>query len=65
MLSNSSRGTLISYTDHSAQRRYKSNTPIYYYYFNVTKYLGLIQWRESSMRCNIRKHMQKEKAPAN
>ncbi len=28
MLSNSSRGTLMSYTGHSAQRRFKSNTPI-------------------------------------
>ncbi len=28
MLSNSSRGTLMSYTDHSVQRRFKSNTPI-------------------------------------
>ncbi len=27
MLSNSSRGTLMSYTDHSVQRRFKSNTP--------------------------------------
>ncbi len=28
MLSNGSRGTLMSYTDHSAQRRLKSNAPI-------------------------------------
>ncbi len=27
MLSNSSRGTLMSYTDHSVQRRFKSNAP--------------------------------------
>ncbi len=27
MLSNSSRGTLMSYTDHSVERRFKSNTP--------------------------------------
>ncbi len=27
MLSNGSRGTLISYTDHSVQRRFKSNAP--------------------------------------
>ncbi len=27
MHSNRSRGTLMSYTDHSAQRRFKSNTP--------------------------------------
>ncbi len=27
MLSNRSRGTLMSYTDHSVQRRFKSNTP--------------------------------------
>ncbi len=27
MFSNSSRGTLMSYTDHSVQRRLKSNTP--------------------------------------
>ncbi len=28
MLSNGSHGTLMSYTDHSAQRRLKSNVPI-------------------------------------
>ncbi len=28
MLSNGSRGTLMSYTDHSVQRRLKSNAPI-------------------------------------
>ncbi len=28
MFSNRSRGTLMSYTDHSAQRRFKSNTHI-------------------------------------
>ncbi len=28
MLSNGSRGTLMSYTDHSVQRRLKSNVPI-------------------------------------
>ncbi len=27
MLSNGSRGALMSYTDHSVQRRFKSNTP--------------------------------------
>ncbi len=27
MLSNYSRDTLMSYTDHSAQRRFKTNTP--------------------------------------
>ncbi len=27
MLSNGSRGTLMSYTDHSVQRRFKSNAP--------------------------------------
>ncbi len=30
MLSNRSRVTLMSYTDHSAQRRFKSNTPSVY-----------------------------------
>ncbi len=29
MLSNRFRGTLMSYTDHSVQRRFKSNTPNY------------------------------------
>ncbi len=28
LLSNGSRGTLMSYTDHSVQRRLKSNAPI-------------------------------------
>ncbi len=28
MLSSGSRGTLMSYTDHSVQRRLKSNSPI-------------------------------------
>ncbi len=28
MLSNGSRGTLMSYTDHSVQRRLKSNAPL-------------------------------------
>ncbi len=31
MLSNDSRGTLMSYTEHSVQRRLKSNAPIAYY----------------------------------
>ncbi len=31
MLSSGSRGTLMSYTDHSVQRRLKSNAPIAYY----------------------------------
>ncbi len=34
MLSNRSRGTLMSYTDHSVQRRLKSNAP------NVWGYTG-------------------------
>ncbi len=29
LLSYGSRGTVMSYTDHSAQRRFKSNTPIF------------------------------------
>ncbi len=36
MLSNHSRDTLKSYTDHSAQRRFKSNTPIgYFKHFHI------------------------------
>ncbi len=30
MLSNGSRGTLMSYTDHSMQRRLQSNVPIFF-----------------------------------
>ncbi len=38
MLSNRSRGTLMSYTDHSAQCRFKSYTPI----SSFTTFLGSV-----------------------
>ncbi len=41
MLSNSSRGTLMSYTDHSVQRRFKSNTPTDW----ISQHCLVITWR--------------------
>ncbi len=32
---------------------------------NISKWMSLYGGRESSMRCNFRKHMQIKKAPAN
>ncbi len=40
MLSNGSRGTLISYTDHSVQRRFKSNAPTDW----ISQHCLLITW---------------------
>ncbi len=47
MLSNHSRGTLMSYTDHSAQRRFKSNTPLVFPFSSV-----LVNSRCSSLMLN-------------
>ncbi len=54
MLSNSSHGTLMSYTDHSVHRRFKSNTPII---FKTTRRLQAGEfyqgWTKSLQECGL------------
>ncbi len=52
MFSNSSHGILMSYTDHSVQRRLKSNAPNAIS-GQVIKVVALREWREHFLQAEI------------
>ncbi len=59
MHSNRSRGTLMSYTDHSAQRHFKLNTPIdfsykWLFFFSVNS-LKIVQIQKVCLVLNMLK----------